>query len=199
MKRSYRVTDDGLKEIQVMNKKQFPCSPTTPPEDFTQQDIADLLHALDLPDIKNFEEWNTKRKEDTSTIPTFAMEDEHNTLMNCMDEIIMVHRCKKCYVFLCCASHVYHHPNCWFTDVKGQATWRMLQNIYHYRFDVFQNCMKGWEDYCYEPFNVNKHMKPTFAPQHVGLFVRCFTCARCTLFDHEQCHASYHNHTIHRL
>ena len=115
MKRSYRVTDDGLKEIQVTNKKQFPCSPTTQPEEFTQQDINDLLHALELPDKKNFEEWNTRRKEDISTIPTFAMEDEHSALMNCMDEIIMAHRCKKCYVFLCCASHVYHHPNCWFT------------------------------------------------------------------------------------
>ena len=87
--RMHRVNDNG-QDLQVLNKIHTPCSPVTQPKELTQQDIN--------------EDRGMERNKERDHI--------YDTCICHGGQALHKNMPKYCYVFLCCSSHLYHHPNC---------------------------------------------------------------------------------------
>ena len=149
------------------------------------------------PSVAAFEEYCKKRKEQDERLretPSFFVECFQEKAYDLLFDVFEDHRCRSCRCFLCCGGGVFHEVNCWSHELADKVDLVQIRNIHTYRIDAMLGCMKGWEEFTYEPFEEEKHVRNNFAPQYVGLYVRCFTCPRCTKIDSQRCHAAFHTH-----
>jgi hypothetical protein len=138
----------------------------------------------------------SEAEEEPVLVPAFMTTSNNMqlTMKHMLDDVFTDHRCYSCSRYLCCGGTIFHDVNCWYFELCYEISLDKLRQIQTYRIDVYKGVMKDWEEYAFEPFNQDKHIKQHWGAQHFGFYVRCFTCTYCQAEDFSRCHVNYHHH-----